>query len=67
MPRPKPEDGGWEDLNRRVTFYCPLDVLDAINAAMAATDRTKTQVIVDALRAELLEGVPPASARKHEN
>lgn len=54
MPRPKSPDGGWEDVNQRTTFYCPTDLLQAINEAMVATGRSKTQVIVDALRADLL-------------
>jgi hypothetical protein len=51
VPRPKPTTGGWEDVNRRVTFYCPEEVLDAIEAEMATSGRSKTAVIVDALRA----------------
>jgi hypothetical protein len=51
VPRPKPTTGGWEDVNRRVTFYCPEELLDAIEAEMATSGRSKTAVIVDALRA----------------
>jgi hypothetical protein len=51
VPRPKPTTGGWEDVNRRVTFYCPEEILDAIEAEMATSGRSKTAVIVDALRA----------------
>lgn len=46
----------WEETHRRVTFYCPDEVLDAIEAQMASSDRSKTRVIVDALRAQLLDG-----------
>lgn len=53
MPRPKGANGTWEENNRRVIFYCPKDVEAQIEAAMAASDRSKTQVIVDALRAQL--------------
>lgn len=63
MPRPKPPTGAaWEDVNQRTTFYCPVDLLGAIEAAMAATSRSKTQVIVDALRAQLLDEAAPARA-----
>ena len=54
MPRPKPPAGGWEAQNKRLTFYCPTDVEEAIEAWMTANNRSKTQVIVDALRAQLL-------------
>ncbi len=54
MPRPKPAGGGWEAENQRVTFYCPPDVARAIQAAIRP-GRSKTQVIVAALRAQLLD------------
>ncbi len=60
MPRPKPATGAWEDVNHRTTFYCPVDLLQAIEAEMAGTHRSKTQVIVDALRAQLLDESTPA-------
>ena len=50
------ESQRWEETHRRVTFYCPDEVLDAIEAEMARSDRSKTRVIVDALRAQLLDG-----------
>jgi hypothetical protein len=53
VPRPKSPAGGWEAQNQRLTFYCPTDLERAIEAAMVATKRSKTQVIVDALRAQL--------------
>jgi hypothetical protein len=54
VPRSKPESGlGWEDVNQRLTFYCPPEVAAAIEAAMAANGQSKTRVIVDALRAQL--------------
>lgn len=55
MPRPKPPTGGWEAENQRLTFYCPHDLALAIQAEVATTRRSKTQVIVDALRAQLLD------------
>ncbi len=54
MPRPKPPTGGWEAENQRITFYCPADLAKAIHAAVRS-DRSKTQVIVTALRAQLLD------------
>ena len=44
---------GWEARNKRVTFYCPLEVLDALSAEVARGERSNSQVIVDALRAHL--------------
>jgi hypothetical protein len=64
VPRAKPETGGWDDRNRRVTFYCPVDVEEAIDGAIAATGRSKTQVIVDALRAQLLEAPAGVGANR---
>lgn|GEM_PF-5331570 len=53
MPRPKPPTGGWEATNQRLTFYCPVELAAAIEVEMAGSGRSKTQVIVDALRAQL--------------
>ena len=36
-----------------MTFYCPLEVLDALSAEVAQGERSNSQVIVDALRATL--------------
>ena len=44
---------GWEESNKRVTFYCPTDLIDAIEDSMSRSGRSKTQVIVDALRKDL--------------
>lgn len=44
---------GWEEAHQRVTFYCPRDLIAEIEASMRLTDRSKTQVIVDAIRAHL--------------
>ena len=65
MPRPRPPEGTWEDLNRRVTFYCPPDLLEAIEAARQDTGRSKTQVILDALRRDLLRGEEALAGRSH--
>ncbi len=51
-----PAGGGgerWDESNRRVTFYCPVEVLEAIEAEMKRSGRSKSQVIVNALRAYL--------------
>lgn len=39
----------WDHSHRRVTLYCPLDLLDAIEAEMKRSGRSKSRVIVDAL------------------
>lgn len=59
MPRRKPESGGWEETHQRVTFYCPVELADAIATRSVATGRSKTQLIVDALRAQFPEPTPP--------
>jgi hypothetical protein len=46
-------EASWDASHRRVTFYCPDDVLEAIHTDMARSGRSKTRVIVDALRAHL--------------
>jgi hypothetical protein len=43
----------WESEHTRVTFYAPLDLLAEVETSMAQTGRSKTQVIVDALREHL--------------
>lgn len=54
MPRPRPTDGtAWEDRHRQVAFYCPVDLLELLNQQAASSGRSKTQVVVDALRAHL--------------
>jgi Ribbon-helix-helix protein, copG family len=36
-----------------VTFYCPLEVLEAVEAEMDRSGRSKSRVITDALRQHL--------------
>lgn len=60
MPRSKPATGGWDELHRRTTFYCPIELVEALDRARKATGRSKSQVIVDALRAHLDAGDIPA-------
>ena len=40
-------------MDERVTFHCPINLQRTIEAVMSATDPPKTQVIVDALHAQL--------------
>lgn len=51
-----PERPGWEQLHRRWTFHAPVDVLDAVAAEAKRSGRSKSAVVVAALRKEL--GVP---------
>ncbi len=55
---PQPVDrqrsgAGWDESHRRVTFYCPLDLLQALEGEMGRSRRSKTAVIVDAIREHL--------------
>jgi hypothetical protein len=43
----------WEARHKRVTFHCPLELLEAIETEMNHSGRKKNAVIVDALRAHL--------------
>ena len=43
----------WEAQHKRVTFYCPTELLVRIEAEMVRSGRSKTAVIVDAMRADL--------------
>ncbi len=43
----------WEDTHRRVTFHCSVALLEAIEAEMERSGRSKSQVITEALRAAL--------------
>ncbi len=49
----KAASGGWEADHQRLTFYCPVALRERIEAAVAASGRSKTRVIVDALDAHL--------------
>lgn len=58
VPEQYPVDGqrsasGWEQSHRRVTFYCPVAVLELIEREMSRSARSKTRVITDALREHL--------------
>jgi hypothetical protein len=43
----------WEASHSRVTFYCPDDLLEAVEREMDRSGRSKSRVIVDALREHL--------------
>ena len=43
----------WDDAHTRVTFYCPIPLLQAIEEEVKSSKRSKSQVIVDALRSHL--------------
>ena len=45
----------WDESHRRVTFYCPQELLEALEAAMTRSGRSKSRVIVDALREHLVK------------
>jgi Ribbon-helix-helix protein, copG family len=53
-PAPARREGpSWDDTHQRVTFYCPLELLEAIEAERERTGRSKSRVITDALREHL--------------
>ena len=43
----------WEESHVRVTFHCPVDLVEAIEAEASDSGRTKSRVIVEAIRADL--------------
>jgi len=43
----------WEASNTRVTFYCPVSLLGQIEQEIRRSGRSKTRVVVDALREHL--------------
>jgi Ribbon-helix-helix protein, copG family len=43
----------WEASHSRVTFYCPDDLLAAVEREIDRSGRSKSRVIVDALREHL--------------
>jgi Ribbon-helix-helix protein, copG family len=44
------EESRWEDSHTRVTFYCPVALLASVDEEVASSPRSKSQIIVDALR-----------------
>jgi len=51
-PSTSPEER-WEDTHTRVTFYCPVSLVKAVETEVANSGRSKSQVIVDALQGHL--------------
>jgi hypothetical protein len=52
-------DGTWESQHRRVTFHCPTDLLEALEAEMAVSGRSKSEVIREALAECLVDDDSP--------
>lgn len=50
---PAPAAGSWNATHERVTFHCPRAVIDAVEAEVTRGGRSKSRVIVDALREHL--------------
>jgi len=45
----------WDANHKRVTFYCPLELLHELEEAVRTTRRSKTQFLVEGLRLALRE------------
>ena len=43
----------WDANHKRVTFYCPLELLHELEEAVRTTGRSKTQFLVEGLRLAL--------------
>ncbi len=55
---PRAVGQNWTESHQRVTFYCHRDLIGDIERAMGESNRSKTQVIVDALRQSLRTPAP---------
>lgn len=51
--KPPAAVGSWNATHERVTFHCPRAVIDAVEAEVTRSSRSKSRVIVDALREHL--------------
>jgi len=51
--KPAAAVGSWDATHERVTFHCPRAVIDAVEAEVTRGSRSKSRVIVDALREHL--------------
>lgn len=50
----EPGPGGtWEESHQRVTFHCPVELRKAIEEEVRRSRRSKSRVIVEALREHL--------------
>ena len=43
----------WEANHKRVTFYCPIDLLQELERATRTTGRSKTQILTEGLQLAL--------------
>ncbi len=43
----------WDDVNKRVTFHCPVFLEELIEREARKSGRSKSRIIVDALRQHL--------------
>jgi Ribbon-helix-helix protein, copG family len=55
VDRQRSTGASWDDTYQRVSFYCPLELLEAVEADMARSGRSKSAVIVAALREHLAQ------------
>lgn len=53
LRRRVPGERRWEAQHQRVTFYCPRDLIRAIEFEGERSERSKSQVIVDAITEHL--------------
>ena len=56
LVRRKAPEEKWEHNNKRASFYCPNDLLDLLQVEVAKGERTKSGIIVEAIRAHLAAG-----------
>jgi hypothetical protein len=50
---PEASSAEWEASHTRVTFYCPVSLLGQVEQEIRRSGRSKTRVIVDAIREHL--------------
>lgn len=55
----EPPAPSWEERHKRVTFHCPLDLLEALESEVSTSGRKKNTVILDALREHLQKEPAP--------
>jgi hypothetical protein len=61
--RPKKEGPTWEELHERATFHLPVELHRAVKDEAARSGRTKSGVVVDALREHLAKSAKKGSRR----
>ena len=52
-PGRKVVGASWEERNKRITFYCPLDIREQLATEVAKGQRSQSEIINDALRQHL--------------